>query len=194
MKSLHIISNIEVDLESLYSIAHNCTPGTCRKSECCCSRYDICIDMDELPKVMSFIPEASRFSSELKEDSAYLNIFDETEDNLMMIDADDNGLCVFAFPDDNDHILCSLHTVALGHGLLPHEVKPRSCVTWPLAITDQKPTMLSVSDDALEFPCNSINSQTGTLDKNISAIIEDIFGITFLTELKNKASELNITG
>ena len=194
MKRLPVISNIEVDMESLYSIAHKCTPGTCEKRECCCSRYDICIDKDELQKVMSYIPDASRFSSELKENSAYLNVFDETEDNLMMIDADDNGLCVFAFPDDNDHILCSLHTVALGHGLLPHEVKPRSCVTWPLAITDRKPTMLSVSDDALDFPCNSINTQTGTLDSNISGIIEDIFGIDFLTEVKEKARELNIEG
>ncbi len=192
MKNLHIIDDIEVDMESIYSITHNCKPGTCRKSECCCSRYDICIDKDELPKVMSFMPDASRFSSELKEGSAYLNIFDETEDNLMVIDADENGLCVFAFPDDNNHILCSLHTVALGHGLLPHEVKPRSCVTWPLAITDQKPTMLSVSDDALDFPCNSINSQTGTLDTNISTIIKDIFGNDFLTRVKEKARNLDI--
>lgn len=189
---MQIIDGIEVDMEALYSITHNCIPGKCRKSECCCSHYDICIDKDELPKILSFIPEASRLSSELKEDSKYFNIFDETEDNLMMIDADDNGLCVFAFPDDNDHILCSLHTVALGHGLLPHEAKPRSCVTWPLAITDQKPTMLSVSDDVLDFPCNSINRQTGRLDPNISTIITDIFGIAFLRRLQHRAKELNI--
>jgi len=189
---LQIIDDIEVDIEALYSITHNCRPGTCRKSECCCSRYDICIDKDELPKVLGFIPAASQFSSELKEDSAYLNIFDETEDNLMMIDADDNGLCVFAFPDVNDHILCSLHTVALGYGLLPHKVKPRSCVTWPLAITDQKPTMLSVSDDALDFPCNRVNSQTGRLDPNISTIIKNIFGNEFIRRLQFRAKELNI--
>jgi len=192
--NLQVIDGLEVDMEALYSITHNCKPGTCRKSECCCSRYDICIDKDELPKVLSFMSDASRFSSELKENSEYLNIFDETEDNLMMIDGDDNGLCVFAFPDDNDHILCSLHTVALGHGLLPHEVKPRSCVTWPLAVTDQKPTMLSVSDDALEFPCNSINSRTDTLDPNISSIIKEIFGIEFLKRLQCRAKELNIAG
>jgi hypothetical protein len=138
------------------------------------------------------MPDASRFSSELKEDSAYLNIFDETEDSFMMIDADENGLCVFAFPDDNDHILCSLHTVALAHGLLPHEVKPRSCVTWPLAVTDRKPTMLSVSDDALEFPCNSINSQSGILDTNISSIIKNIFGTDFLSKLNDKARDVHL--
>ena len=192
MKNLLIIDSMEVDMEAIYSIAHNCEPGTCRKSDCCCSRYDICIDKYELPKVLSFMPDASRFSSELKEDSAYLNIFDETEDNLMMIDADENGLCVFAYHDDNDHILCSLHTVALAHGMLPHEVKPRSCVTWPLAVTDRKPTMLSVSDDALDFPCNSINSQTGILDTNISSIIENIFGPDFLTKLNDKARDLHI--
>ncbi len=192
MKNLHIIEGIEVDMEALFSITHNCEPGTCIKNECCCSRYDICIEKNELPNVLSFMPDASRFSSELKEDSAYLNIFDETEDNLMMIDADENGLCVFAFPDDNDHILCSLHTVALEHGLLPHEVKPRSCVTWPLAVTDREPTMLSVSDDALEFPCNSVNNQTGILDANISDIIKNMFGADFLNKLNDNARYLNV--
>jgi len=71
-------------------------------------------------------------------------------------------------------------------------VKPRSCVTWPLAVTDRKPTMLSVSDEALDFPCNSINTQTGILDTNISSIIENIFGPDFLTKLNDKARDLHI--
>jgi hypothetical protein len=52
--------------------------------------------------------------------------------------------------------------------------------------------MLSVSDDALEFPCNSADNQTGILDANISGIIKNMFGTDFLTKLNDKARDINL--
>ncbi|MBC8413431.1 MAG: hypothetical protein ISR96_03360 [Nitrospira sp.] len=178
------IDNIEIDIEALRSIDHTCQPGLCKKDQCCCSRYEICIDPDELQKIISYMPEASEYAPDLKEGSGYANIFTETEDDLLTIDMDDQDFCCFTYSGGKNEFFCSLHTIALNSGLPPIEVKPRSCVTWPLAITDEKPVLLSITEDAFEFPCNSPRSDNSSIHPNIEAIICDVFGEKFLEKIK----------
>ena len=187
MNSMHVIEGITVDTAALISIAHNCVPGVCSMDVCCCSRYEVCIDNKELTRIVGYIPEASKFASELRCDTGFENIFEETDDNLYSIDSDDNDLCVFAYPDPQRNVLCSLHTVALEMDLSPGEVKPRSCITWPLALSERSPVTLSIADDAFGFPCNT-KKDAGLIDPGIANIIKYIYGEEFLKAVED-ASE-----
>jgi len=177
------IDGMEVDIDSLLSISHKCAPGLCKKSECCCAQYDICIDDEELNRLITYMPDAAKLAPELLSGSGYGNVFEETEDNLYEIDTDDNDLCVFAYSDAKNNVLCSLHTVAYQFSLSPHEVKPSSCITWPLAVSEGRPMLLSVSDDAFDFPCNS-RKGTKSLDPDIAQIIKAVFGEIFLIKVE----------
>ncbi len=185
-KRLKIINGIQVDMPSLLSISHKCVPGVCSRNMCCCSIYEICIDDRELERITSYIPDASAWAHELRCETGFENIFDETEDGLYSIDTDENDLCVFAYPGVRKSVLCSLHTVALGLNLPPVEVKPVSCATWPLAVSYNNPHMLSVAEDALDFPCNTEKIK-GLLDPGISCIIKDVYGEAFLKEVEDAA-------
>jgi hypothetical protein len=131
------------------------------------------------------LPEASKLAPFLSDGSDFENIFEEEEPDLFRIDAEEEGLCLFAYSNEKEHILCSLHSVALSLNEPPHKVKPRSCITWPLAISDQTPLLLSIADDAFNFPCNTRRRNRSTsLDPNIAQIVRDIFGEQFLMRVK----------
>jgi len=183
MNKTLLIDGIEVDIESLHSISHKCIPGECEKSICCCSRYELCIDDNELERLITYMPDAAKLAPELRSESGYSNVYEETDDNLYAIDTDDNDLCVFAYSDTKNTVLCSLHTVALQLSLPPHEVKPRSCITWPLALSEDRLPMLSVSADAFDFPCNR-SKRAQSLDPDIAQIIKAVFGQEFLIQVE----------
>jgi hypothetical protein len=187
MNSMLVIEGITVDTAALFSISHNCAPGVCSRDVCCCSRYEICIDNKELARIVGYIPEASKFAYELRCDAGFENIFEETDDNLYLIDSDGNDLCVFAYPDPQSNVLCSLHTVALEMDLSPGEVKPRSCIIWPLAVSESSPVTLSIADDAFGFPCNK-KKDAGLLDPGIACIIKDVYGEAFLKEVEDAST------
>jgi hypothetical protein len=180
------IGTVDVDIESILSIAHQCIPGRCSRQACCCSQYEICLADSEVTRIVGYLPEASRYADVAEEGDAYENYFEEIEPGLFAIDMQDDGLCSFAYVNDDDHVLCSLHSAALELSLSPHRVKPESCVTWPLAISEDKPVTLSVADDALRFPCNRKRGKgrLSIIDPNIAAIIRDIYGVLFLKELE----------
>ncbi len=180
---IELINGIQVDMASLYSISHKCAPGVCSSDMCCCSRYEICIDDGEMERIISYIPAASEWTDELRSESGFENVFDETEDGLYAIDTDENDLCVFAYSGVKNSILCSLHTAAMGLELPPGEVKPIACATWPLAVSYNRPHILSVAEDAFNFPCNVNNTDSG-LDPGIVFIIKDVFGEEFLQAIE----------
>ncbi|UCE72629.1 MAG: hypothetical protein JSU99_04775 [Nitrospiraceae bacterium] len=138
-----------------------------------------------MTNIVGYLPEASKLAPFLCDASGFENIFEEEEPDLFRIDAEEEGLCMFAYENENDHILCSLHSVALHLNVPPHKVKPRSCVTWPLAITDDPPLLLSIADDAFSFPCNtSRKSISLSLDPEIAQIIRDMFGEKFFMRVE----------
>lgn len=178
------INGIQVDIASLLSISHKCVPGVCSRNMCCCSRYEICIDDRELERITAYIPAASELAHDLRCESGFENIFDETEDDLYSIDTDEDDLCVFAYSGVKNSVLCSLHTVALALELPPGEVKPLSCATWPLAVSYNKPHILSVAEDAFDFPCNTKKTKS-LLDYGIAGIIKDVYGEEFFKAVED---------
>jgi hypothetical protein len=151
--------------------------------------YEICVDEGELERITGYIPAASEWAHELRSGSGFENIFDETEDKLYSIDTDVNDLCVFAYAGLKNSVLCSLHTAAIKLKLPPGEVKPVSCTTWPLAESERNPRILSVAEDAFDFPCNTKKAE-GLLDNGISCIIKDVYGDDFFKAVQDAAGLL----
>ncbi len=179
-----VIDNITVDIESLLSLAHTCDPGLCVQDKSCCSCFHVCVEMNELEKITGFMPMASAYATDLKSDGVIMNVFDEEGPDLFSIDTDEYGLCDFAYHGGKNETLCSLHSVALQMDYQPEDVKPRDCVLWPLALTEDKPFSLSIDDEALSFPCNSMRSANASfLDPGIADIIRKLFGELFLREV-----------
>ena len=176
-----------MEIEAIYSISHNCQREFCRKDRCCCSSYEVCIDTTELSTIIGCLPEAAKFSPHLNFGSGFQNVFEELGPNTFAIDTHEEGLCIFAYFVEDDSILCSLHSAALSLGLPPHKVKPKSCVLWPLSITEDYPIILSVDETALYFACNTPkNAYDSSLCSTIARIIRNVFGEPFLEKLRKK--------
>jgi len=175
--SIHI-GDIEVDRDALFSITYKCVPGLCKKTQCCCSKYEIVADRNEIDRIIGYMPAASRYAPHLGNGHSLDNVFEEDkEDGVYVVDTDEDGLCVFAYRHRRHGILCSLHSAALELKLPHYRTKPRSCVLWPLAITEDLPLQLSIADDAFDFPCNTRRKSPGkSLDPNIAQTIQDLFG------------------
>ncbi|MFC1890914.1 DUF3109 family protein [Thermodesulfobacteriota bacterium] len=186
MKEIIVIDDIEIDMDEIYSVTHECNQDFCKGSICCCSCYEICIDNNEITTITDWIPEAAKFSACLNTDLDFDNIFDQIKRDLYSIDREDKGLCVFAYINPDQKTFCSLHSAALKYDIPPHEVKPRSCTLWPLALTEDLPLRLSIDDDAFSFPCNSRRAtDKNTLCNSIGDIICQVFGEDFLLKLKD---------
>ena len=69
----------------------------------------------------------------------------------------------------------------------PEEVKPRGCVLWPLALSEDKPLSLSVDSEAFLFPCNKKRKGASTLAPGIADIIKKLFGSAFLNKVNEYA-------
>ena len=177
-----LIDDIEIDTEALFSISHRCAPGTCEKKQCCCSKYEIVIERDEIDRVIGYMPAAAKYAPRIGSADSPDNIFEEDDDGAFIVDTDDDGLCAFAYTDCRRNILCSLHSVALDLKIPHYRTKPMSCVLWPLAISEDLPLRISIAEDAFSFPCNIERNNPGRLlDPNIARIIQDVFGIKVLT-------------
>jgi hypothetical protein len=143
---------INVDLTAIVATRHRCS-GCFTAKACCCAKYEVCASLRELKTIIGALPLAVKYCPWLKGKNGYENVFDETERGLFAIDTHENGLCVFAYHCDSG-IRCSLHTVAGQMGMSPHLVKPYACTLWPLVMREPPYAALSITEDALQFPCN----------------------------------------
>ena len=184
MKEYPLIKNIAVDLSSLLSIAHSCTPEICSSVESCCSSFQVCVDGNEMQQITGYMPMASCYAKGLKSDNEYINVFEDIEPDLFSIDEDDSGVCIFAYHGRKNETLCSLHSIAIEMNYQPGEVKPKDCMLWPLALSEGDPLCLTIDDDAFLFPCNrSRGTEAATLDPGIASIIKTLYGDGFLEEI-----------
>lgn len=182
---LHI-DDIEIDVESLFSISHCCVPGMCPVDQCCCSKYEIVVEGNEMDRIIGYMPAASKYAVHLGSGCSLDNVFEEGGGGDFVVDTDDNGLCAFAYRGRCNSMLCSLHSVALERGIPYYRTKPTACVLWPLAISEDLPLQLSIADDAFDFPCNTRRKNAGkSLDPNIARIIKDVFGIKILKAIEH---------
>ena len=184
MTRLLDIDGYRVDLDALASVAHRCDPVLCRRMGSCCAEYDVWVGEAEVDRMVGMMPQAARFARHLRgPDGALVNPFRDLGPDAYAIEEGPDGLCIFAYLGGRGQQLCSLHSAALEAGLPPQSVKPDCCFTWPLAIATSLPPVLSIQEDALNFPCNGPREPDGSLDEGISRIVETVFGAAFLAEL-----------
>ncbi len=196
LKTNVVVDGIIIDVKSIYSIRHECLPDRCKNAKSCCASYQVSIDDQELGTITGWMPEAANFSPGLKSGAEFKNVFEEEdEENSFSLDTDNDGTCLFAYRNREDQTLCSLHSAALEAGALPAEVKPRSCTLWPLAVSDGRPTTLSIDAAAFTFICNTKSEEeSDALCPEIAKIITDLFGEKFLAELTRRAGEGPVKG
>jgi len=170
-----IVNGMRIDVEALRRIAHRCVPEKCATRERgCCSTYEVTVGKREIGTIVGSIALAAKYAPELGPD---LEAFEDTEGGTCLA-TDEDGRCVFAYKNSTRTTYCSLHSVALDHDLPPAEVKPRSCALWPLALVEDDPPLLTIQEDAQEFPCNRRRNGSG-LNKGVAETIEEVFGAEF---------------
>lgn len=180
-----VIQGIKVDLLGLLSIRHTCRPDNCKDRKSCCQTYEVMVDSNQFSDIVGAMSGAVKFVPGLIKEGEYVDPFEDAEGGTCL-QADEDGLCIFAFKGPSGEVLCSLHAAALEWEIEPIQAKPKSCVLWPLALVDSTPSYLTVQDDAMDFLCNSTaDIDNAKLDDEIESIIRSVFGELFLEELKS---------
>lgn len=176
--NLPTYDGLAFDLKALKTLSHHCEPSLCKKGPSCCGCYEITLTEKEIDRMLPYIDQASQLAPGLKDGSDFSNIFEELEqDHLYALEEDDSGLCLFGYSDPKGNTLCALHSVSLRNGDEPHQVKPFNCWLWPLALTDCRPNVLTVQEDAFDFPCNKQRDESVPgLDPGVEEIILTLFG------------------
>jgi len=165
---------VDIDIASLCSVTHDCTGCRAGKA-CCCSTYEVCVTAAEMRRIIRIMPEVVKFCSHLAADDGYDNVFELVEPGLYAIDTTEDGLCLFAYAAERT-IRCALHSVALERGIPLPDVKPKSCLLWPMTFSDGVEA-LSLTEDALLFHCNAPRQKrTTTLSSHFTETIELVYG------------------
>lgn len=180
--SFPIIEGVRVDIHALGRLAHCCDPHLCRHTKCCCKSYEIVVDRNEARTVVGMLPNAARYARRLRDGSTFHDPIDTTEGGLCLASTG-CGRCVFAFTAP-EGLRCSLHAAALDLGLPPASVKPKACTLWPLFFDESEPPLLTVQEDAFDFPCNRRTAGTA-LDAGVAEIIGSVFGDSFLASVRD---------
>ncbi len=171
-------SPLTVDVAALAGLGHRC--GGCRVGQrFCCASFDICATLPEMGRIIGMMPAAGRYRpSLLSANGAPANVFEETDDGLISIDTDDEGLCVFAYEAGGGALRCSLHSAALDLGLSPAAVKPSACTLWPLALGGADDRLLTICEDATDFHCCTDRPRGGgkTIAPALLESIEQLYG------------------
>jgi len=186
MKNEVIVSNIRIDVAALRSIRHRCLPGVCKGKPNCCSCFQIHVDEKEMETIVGFLPLVEKYTPSISGEPGYDNVFEEAEDGIFLIDADGDEQCVFAYMNEAEEILCSLHSAAIELGLRPVDVKPKCCSLWPLVLTGQPHPVLSINRLFESFPCNHKKAIPTGIDTGIQETIRIYFGASFLSELLSR--------
>jgi hypothetical protein len=178
------ILGIHVNIDAICSIKHECVPGSCDVDKCCCSRYEVRVTPHEMEKVIDYMPMAAEFVPYLRPDLLTDNLFIHHKDDIFAIGRDERGFCSFSY-DSNGEIFCALHSVALKLNRPVNQVKPKSCILWPLSIPTVDPWYLTIDAQAFTFPCNTKRKENNTYPyETIIDIIRELFGDTFLDILE----------
>lgn len=176
---------ISVNLEAVTSISYACS-GCATKRGCCCARYEVCVDRAEMERINGLLPAASDLCPHLKTRRGYDNVFENAGGGLYAIDTHSNGLCVFAYKS-RGKIRCALHTLAVRLGLPVALAKPRSCLLWPMSVSDNG-AFLTVCRDAFTFRCVRRRMRAErSLSPALAKTIETIYGKTARSDLERKA-------
>ena len=166
---------INVDLSAISATLHRCS-GCANTDVCCCATHEVCVSTREMKAIIGALPLAAGHCPWLKGEAGFDNVFDEVERGLFAIDTHEDGLCVFAYHCDSG-IRCSLHSVAEQMGMSPHLLKPYACTLWPLVLREPPNAALSICDDALRFPCNSVRKgKGGAISPELLDSIEKLLG------------------
>ena len=144
---------MKFDFDAIKSIHHECT-GCHSKTNCCCAGYDIFISEQEMQRILNIFPRVIRYCPDLVKDGELDNVFEESGDGLIQLDTDENGLCVFAYQQQEGVVRCALHSVAIDMDLSVEEIKPFHCLLWPMAVSPGPESVISIQENALDFACN----------------------------------------
>ncbi|HPK03792.1 MAG TPA: hypothetical protein PLS90_15195, partial [Candidatus Sumerlaeota bacterium] len=138
----------------------------------------------ELERITGMMPHACRYAPHLRRGGRLANPFDDDGPRNWLLETDEDGRCLFAYTNADGETRCSIHSAALDLGLEPYHVKPRACALWPLALSEDRPPVLSIQNDCFDFPCNTRRrGRARTLDPGIAELIERNFGKPFLDKL-----------
>jgi len=178
-----------IDLDSLTVLRHKCDGCACRSADAsCCGRFEVCVTKSEMSKIVGIAPYIAKYCRYLRVEGGLDNVFDETEDGLYSIDTQTNGVCLFAYRQ-NGKILCGIHSAADFLRLNWYDVKPLSCVLWPLAISNDASPVISIDDSAGCFHCNTQVSDTSThLDSSVLQILKNVVGDEPSSEIGHAAN------
>ena len=179
------IQGIRVAVETLLRLRHACDPSLCAKQGCCCRFYEVTFTRREVSRIIGMVPHCIRYVPALAPGNDFEHPFEKAEGNVFIVDEDEDGTCAFAYRDRKGRTLCSIHSAALDLGLDPYQVKAEACVIWPLALSEDKPPILSVQEDIYHFPCNKRRRPGAKhLDPGVAGAIRHIFGEGFLRDLE----------
>jgi len=183
------VHGIRVDVEAVMRLRHRHDPARCSAVGCCCSTYEVCLSTKEVNRVAGLMPAAARYVPHLNRDDTLDNPFDPVGRGEYVLDTDSEGTCVFAYRDRHGATLCAIHSAALDLGLDPFKMKPAACALWPLALSEDRPPVLTVQDGVYEFPCNRRRSRGARrLDAGVAGLIRAVFGPAFLDALERDAA------
>ena len=182
--------HVIIDLDSLKTLHHKCDGCTHRSiGVSCCNRFEVCVTKSEMCKIVGIIPYIVKYCRHLLVNDEFDNVFDEAEDGLYTIDTHINGLCVFAYRN-NGRILCGIHSVADILGLNWYNLKPLSCVLWPLSISKDSSPMISIDESARCFHCNNVVLNKSTcLDSSVIQILKNIVGSKIAANINHDSNK-----
>jgi hypothetical protein len=175
-----VVGGLRIDIKALKRLAHRCDPYICKDRDSCCASYDIEVTRREASRVVGFLPEAARYAPRLRNGRSYLDPIEDMDDGPDVLATNEDGRCVLAYDNADGATLCSLHSAALDRGIPYAQVKPAPCCLWPLALSEDRPPMLTVQDDAYDFPCNSRRKAAAGLDTGVQEILREVFGENLL--------------
>ena len=182
-----IIDNIRVHVDLLARIEHTCDPRLCGRKGNCCSCYQIPITESELSRAIGLSTHAAKYQPNLQDED--VELFDEADDDSLILGSTDAGRCVFAFPRGAG-VYCSLHAACLDLDLPPYQTKPAPCTLWPLCLSESNSLELAVMGVAKKFPCNRLLSKPRkTLHAGIAEILDELYGPEFTTQVNTALKE-----
>jgi hypothetical protein len=183
MKTLQICG-WTVDLEALRELEYRCEPTRCGK-ETCCGHYEVVISRRERERLTGLLEEVTR----VRQASGMEEVdypFESAGGGKASLETDEDGRCRLLFKEKGAY-LCGIHAIALSHGVAPEKWKPRSCMLWPLAVSDGGRRELGVQEGAEAFPCVERVAGKRDIAPEVLEIVEAVFGKRFRRELERQA-------